>query len=63
VRHASTFSDFRCRRHWHFRRLQRWRANKPPDAAVVRDLLNRWPADRPKLPVDGIATPLLTLRG
>ena len=32
--------------------------NRPLDVAVVEDLLNRWPDGRPKLPVDGLATPL-----
>ncbi len=36
--------------------------NRPLDVAVVQDLLDRWPDGRPKLPVDGIATPLLFAR-
>jgi len=36
--------------------------NRPLDVAVVEDLLNRWPDGRPKLPVDGLATPLLLAR-
>ncbi len=36
--------------------------NRPLDVAVVQDLLNRWPDGRPKLPVDGVASPLLFAR-
>jgi putative chitinase len=36
--------------------------NAPLDVAIVQDLLNRWADGRPKLPVDGIATPLLWAR-
>ena len=36
--------------------------NRPLDVAIVQDLLDRWPDGRPKLPIDGVPTPLLFAR-